>query len=107
MKLYICNDIQYGFTQTPPNKYDKEVNFIEVEKKNLLNLKMELITSGTPLPLDDDLEIYVQYPSPGSFRLDETYVLNLERRPERRRLMELSLKELGLKYKMFKAIDYK
>ncbi|XP_026315231.1 glycosyltransferase 25 family member [Hyposmocoma kahamanoa] len=107
MKRYICNDIQYGFTQTPPTKHDKEVNFIEVEKKNLLNLKMELVTSGTPLPLDDDLEIYVQYPSPGSYRLDETYVLNLERRPERRRLMELSLKELGLKYKMFKAIDYK
>lgn len=103
MELYICNDILYGSTQTPPIK---DENYLEAEKQNLLNLKMEAISSGTPLPLDDDLEIYVQYPSPGSYRLDETFVLNLERRPERRRLMELSLKELGLKYKLFKAIDF-
>lgn len=103
MNLYICNDIKYGSTQTPlaKNKY-----YIDNEKQSLLNLKLESISSGTPLPLDDDLEIYVQYPSPGSFGLDETYVLNLERRPERRRLMEMSLKELGLKYKFFRAIDY-
>lgn len=103
MELYICNDISYGSTQTPPAK-DK--NYIDVEKQNLLNLKMESISSGSPLPLDDDLEIYIQYPSPGNYGLDQTFVLNLERRPERRRLMELSLKELGLRYKLFKAIDF-
>lgn len=102
MNLYICNDIKYGSTQTPSTR-DKD--YIESERQHLLNLKMEYISSGEPLPLDNELERYVQYPTPSNYRLHDIYVLNLERRPERRRLMEMSLKELGMKFTFFNAID--
>jgi collagen beta-1,O-galactosyltransferase len=38
---------------------------------------------------------------------DEIYVINLERRPDRRETIESTLNDLGLSYKMTKAVDGK
>lgn len=103
MTLQVCNDEFYGYTPIPPD----EKNSLDIEKQNLVNLKMDAINIDNPLPLDPELELYVQYPVTGNYGLDAIFVINLERRPKRRRLMQLSLKELGLSYKFFKAIDGK
>lgn len=71
----------------------------------LLNVKLEAISRSVPLTVDPLFKEYVAYPVPWKFGCSEIYMINLERRSERRELMEMSFKELGMEYKLFKAID--
>lgn len=73
----------------------------------LLNVKLEAISRGTPLPLNNNFEKYVKYPEPWKIGCSEIFIINLERRTERRRLMELSMRELGIEATLFKAVDGK
>lgn len=58
-----------------------------------------------PLPLSEAMAKHVQYPEPDTLGFDEIYVINLERRPERRLRMETSLRELGVAAKFIPAVD--
>lgn len=102
MTLHVCNDEEYGFAPLPPQPRIP----MQEEIENFVHLKLEAIINDTPLPLDRDMESYVHYPSV-NIGVDAVYVINLEKRPMRLRLMQLSLKELGLKFTVFKAIDAK
>lgn len=73
--------------------------------EQLLNIKTEAIGRGSPLPLDEYLGNYVTYPELWKFGCSEIFMINLERRTERRELMELSFKELGMDVKNVKAVD--
>lgn len=48
---------------------------------------------------------YIHYPEPDTLGFDEIYIINLERRPERRLRMERSLRELGIAAKFIGAVD--
>lgn len=58
-----------------------------------------------PLPLSEAMAKYIRYPEPDTLGFDEIYVINLERRPERRLRMETSLRELGIAAKFIPAVD--
>nr|XP_013189135.1 unnamed protein product [Amyelois transitella] len=99
--LNICNDHLYGFVLVPLEETDD----LTKDNEQLLNIKLEAIGRSIPLTVDPPLQNYVKYPEKWKFGLDEIYMINLERRPERRQLMELSFKELGMDVKLFQAVD--
>ncbi|KAE8750935.1 hypothetical protein FOCC_FOCC002363 [Frankliniella occidentalis] len=99
--LFVCNDMMYGFVMIPMEQNDP----LETDYDQLVNLKLEVLAEFDPLPLSDVMAKYIQYPEPDTLGLDEIYVINLERRPERRLRMERSLKELGIVAKFIPAVD--
>lgn len=64
-----------------------------------------ILAESEPFPLSEEMSQYVIYPEPDTFGFDEIYVINLERRPERRLRMERSLQELGIAAKFVSAVD--
>ena len=50
---------------------------------------------------------YVASPTKTKQGFDEIFLINLERRPERRTRMEWSLNQLGLDHKLINAVDGK
>ncbi|XP_014366486.2 glycosyltransferase 25 family member [Papilio machaon] len=101
--LKVCNDHHYGFITTPL----EDGQALEHDRELLLNVKMEALSRGTPLLLDKHLEGYVTYPKTSKLGCSEVFLINLERRPQRLKLMASSFKELGMTAKLFKAIDGK
>lgn len=101
LKLQICNDKLYGFVPVPLEDNSDPKN----DHEQLLNIKLEALSKGVPLILNKYLSKYVTYPELWKFGCDEIFMINLERRKERRHLMEISLKELGMDFTYFKAVD--
>ncbi|KAL0851686.1 hypothetical protein ABMA28_000019 [Loxostege sticticalis] len=99
--LHICNEQLYGFAPVPLEATDDPSSDLE----QLVNVKLEAISRHYPLPLDPLLAHYVTYPKPWKYGMSEIYMINLDRRRERREMMEQSFKELGMSVKLFKAID--
>lgn len=58
-----------------------------------------------PLPVSE--YISDKFPTPEKLGFDEIYMINLKRRPNRRKRMMATLKELGISVKIFDAIDGK
>jgi collagen beta-1,O-galactosyltransferase len=48
---------------------------------------------------------FVTHPPKDRLGFDEIFMINLERRPERRLRMECSFTELGIDFKWIKAVD--
>lgn len=99
--LNICNDHIYGFVPVPLEDNDE----LSQDYEQLLNVKLEAISRSQPLRIEPLLEPYVLYPAKWKYNCDEIYMINLERRVERRELMERSFRELGMEVKHFKAVD--
>lgn len=57
------------------------------------------------LPLSDDLKEFVTYPEKDTLGLDHIYMINLVRRPERRKRMDRLFDELGIKAEIIDAVD--
>jgi len=57
------------------------------------------------LPLSDNLKEFVKYPEKDTLGLDHVYMINLLRRPERRRRMRRLFDELGIQAEIIDAID--
>lgn len=77
------------------------------DREHLVNIKLEAISRGSPLPQDSFFDQYVTYPPATKLGFDEIYVINLERRKERKEMMMKSFQELGMDVKWFKAVDGK
>lgn len=57
------------------------------------------------LPLSENLKQFVTYPEKETLDLDHIYVINLLRRPERRKRMQRLFKELGIQAEITDAVD--
>lgn len=101
--LRICNDEFYGYIPVPLEENDE----LKVDYEQLLNLKLLALSQGRPIPLVSYMEADIEYPEPWKFGCNEIFMINLERRIERRKLMEISFKELGLDVTHFAAVDGK
>ncbi|XP_030035142.2 glycosyltransferase 25 family member isoform X2 [Manduca sexta] len=99
--LHICNDHEFGYSLVPLSDTD----YIEKDHEQMINTKLQSLSRGIPFPLDNALSEFVKYPEPWKFECDEIYMINLDRRIERRQLMKLSFKELGMDVKLFSAVD--
>lgn len=59
------------------------------------------------MAVHQQLAEYVTSPAKSKQGFDEIFLINLERRPERRSRMEWSLHQLGLEHKLINAVDGK
>ena len=65
-------------------------------------LVLPQVSTIEPHPL---LAEYVSYPPKNKLGMDEIFLINLQRRPERRIRMEWAFRELGIDFKLFDAVD--
>ncbi|XP_053646558.1 glycosyltransferase 25 family member isoform X2 [Cherax quadricarinatus] len=102
--MYVCNSEVYGFIP-PPLDDDQH---IDVDLKQLLSIKLEVLVEHPPLPVSKLLSKYLPpMPKKDKAGFDEIYLISLPRRPERRERMNLCFDELGLDVKLFDAVDGK
>ncbi|XP_078041605.1 glycosyltransferase 25 family member [Augochlora pura] len=98
--LFICNDEDYGFITVPLEKGETITDDLEY----LTNIKVEILNNGN-LTISKDLERYVQYPIEGTLGVNQIYMINLLRRPDRRTRMYRLFKELSIHVQTVDAID--
>lgn len=105
IKLYIDNTQVWGYLPHPitETKYSSE----EV-KQTLIDLELESLVEGPSFPISPILEQYV-VPDDNfdTLSVDQIYVINLRRRPERKKRMMKCLNMLRIKAKFWHATDGK
>ncbi|KAL6261421.1 hypothetical protein P5V15_006515 [Pogonomyrmex californicus] len=99
--LFVCNEYIYGFVMVP---LENEETIAE-DMQRLINTKVEMLAFSNYLPLSDDLKKFVVYPEKDTLGLDHIYMINLIRRPERRKRMQRLFEELGIRAEIIDAVD--
>lgn len=104
LPMHVCNSEIYGFI--PPPLEDGQG--LHIDMKQLLSIKLEVLVQHPPLPISKLLAKYIPpLPKIDNVGFDQIYLINLARRIERRDRMFQSFRELGLKVKLFEAVDGK
>ncbi|MPC25644.1 Glycosyltransferase 25 family member [Portunus trituberculatus] len=104
LPMHVCNSEIYGFI--PPPLEDGQG--LHIDMKQLLSIKLEVLVEHPPLPVSKLLAKYTPPPPKiDNVGFDQIYLINLARRLERRDRMFQSFRELGLKVKLFEAVDGK
>lgn len=103
MPLKISNDYLYGYVTVPLETDDTMAkDFMQVT-----NLKIMILNDKDNAPIEPEpiFKWYVTYPEADAMTFDRIFMINLERRPDRRLKMEQSFKEIGLTFEYVAAID--
>lgn len=103
LPLKISNAQVYGYVTVPLDTEDD----LSKELAQLTNLKIMILHdehSGS-ITVQPEFEQFVTYPELDTMTFDRIFMINLERRPERRRKMEQSFQAIGLKVEHVAAID--
>lgn len=98
VEMFVSNKDLYGHILAPTESPAQEA-------EELLNLKLDVTVDGEPLTISPALESLVVPPKRDSLGFDQVYLINLERRPERRKRMDYCFQELGIAFKATAAID--
>lgn len=99
IKMHICNDHLYGYIMLPL----EDTQNLQDDQINLSNLLVEMFAYGHTL-----LHYQKDESAPkDSLGVDQVYLINLDRRPDRRRNMELVFNELHVDYHRVRAVDGK
>ncbi|KAI5734308.1 hypothetical protein M8J77_004941 [Diaphorina citri] len=102
--LHVCNDQPYGYVTVP---LEKDTG-LEYDMEQLTNIKLQAIveTEDHGLPVSPLLSHHLPPPSPlDKMGLDEIYVINLERRPERKIKMAATTRTLNMEVNFVRAVD--
>ncbi|XP_014225568.1 glycosyltransferase 25 family member [Trichogramma pretiosum] len=101
--LHVCNNEIYGFIMVPLEKQDK----LEHDYQQLINLKLEMLAIDEieSIPISKTMKRFVIYPPKDRLGLDKVFMINLERRPERRSRMLSCFNELGIDHEIIDAVD--
>ncbi|XP_053971796.1 glycosyltransferase 25 family member [Hylaeus volcanicus] len=99
--LFVCNNNIYGFVMIPLEEGETIVDDLQ----SLTNIKTEILANSNYLPLSRILEKFVRYPVADTLQVDQIYMINLLRRPERRDRMNRLFKELGIRAETIDAVD--
>ncbi|XP_015608067.1 glycosyltransferase 25 family member [Cephus cinctus] len=99
--LHICNDEVYGFVMVPLETRDT----ISQDHQQLTNLKLEVLSQQEPLPLSPLMAQYITYPEQDTLNMDNVYMINLVRRPDRRIRMQHCFRDLGIRAEIIDAVD--
>ncbi|XP_047115562.1 glycosyltransferase 25 family member [Schistocerca piceifrons] len=101
--LHICNTEPFGYISIPLGDEAKlEDDFLQIT-----NVKVSAIADGADFPINDIFLDYLIYPEPDAMGFDEVYMINLQRRPERRKKMLKCFQELGIAASIIDAVDGK
>ncbi|XP_027197860.2 glycosyltransferase 25 family member [Dermatophagoides pteronyssinus] len=105
IELYVDNSEIWGWLPLPiiENKYSYELT-----RQTLIDLELESLIEGPSFPISSSLEQYVERRENfDTLGVDQIFVVNLARRPERRKRMEQCLNLLGIRAKFKMATDGK
>lgn len=101
ISLVLCNDQFFGYVMVPLEQ-DDPLNF---DYQQLINIKLEILTDNEPIVVNEELEEYTWLPEKDTLGFDEIFMINLVRRPDRRRRMLRCFDELGLEATIVDAVD--
>ncbi|XP_023300463.2 glycosyltransferase 25 family member [Lucilia cuprina] len=100
--LFITNEIPFGYILQPLDASDN----IAQDYKQLVNIKTNIIHDlGDIIEVNEYLKKFEREEKKHKLSLDHIYMINLERRPERREKMEKLFNVLGLDVEYFPAVD--
>ena len=104
---HVCNREQFGYVpdSTKSDYNDQMESYTHLKIEHLLNGPNK--TYLPPLAQSKYLQQIAKKKRKTKLGFDQIYVINLERRGDRRERMENSLDELNLAYNMTKAVDGK
>ncbi|XP_001608141.2 glycosyltransferase 25 family member [Nasonia vitripennis] len=103
ISLNVCNDQKYGFIMVPLQSDDS----FDHDYQQLVNVKLEILAAGDQeyIELTESMKPFVNYPEKDRMDFSNVYMINLLRRPERRRRMMSCLNELGIQVEIIDAVD--
>ncbi|KAI9587920.1 glycosyltransferase 25 family member [Glossina fuscipes] len=102
--LFVTNELPFGYILQPLDSSDS----LSQDLKQLINIKTNIIHDFEEIKeVDDYLKKYEPRVEKDTMSLDHIYLINLERRPERRKKMLKLFEILGLEVEYFPAIDGK
>ncbi|KRG03548.1 glycosyltransferase 25 family member [Drosophila mojavensis] len=102
--LHICNTLSFGYMMQPLETTDT----LQQDLYQLINIRANMVHDlGAVPPVHPFLQKYIRLPEKTKLNLDNIFMINLERRPERRQKMENLFAELGLEVEHFAAVDGK
>uniref|UniRef100_A0A8D8E144 Glycosyltransferase 25 family member n=1 Tax=Culex pipiens TaxID=7175 RepID=A0A8D8E144_CULPI len=101
--MAISNSLLYGYILMPLEQGET----VEKDHEQLTNVKVYAVNEYGSLGLKDDLRGYVAEVPKDKLSLSHIYMINLERRPERRLKMVNNFDALGLEVEYFPAVDGK
>lgn len=101
--LHVCNEQVFGFIMTPMEATDQ----LEYDHQQLTNLKLEVLVENEPLVANEGLRSFVSHPPKDTLGFDAVFMINLLRRPDRRKRMRACFDELGLDVVTMEAVDGK
>lgn len=101
-QLYVSNTNPFGYIMVPM----EDTEDFRRDFEQMVNLKIAIINDvGKGLTTQPEMEKFVQVPPKDKLTLSEIFMINLDRRPERRARMIDSFNALGLDVQNFTAID--
>ncbi|KAF2364663.1 Glycosyl transferase family 25 [Trinorchestia longiramus] len=104
LDMTVCNEAIYGF-MTPP-VLEKER--VDLDLLRVTSLKLEVLVNHPPIVVSPLLSKFVpHFPEKTKLDFDHIYLINLERRHERRNRMEACFDELGFDVSAIDAVDGK
>lgn len=104
LQMYISNSKLFGYISVP---LGPENHYIK-DWYQMINIKTNIINyAQVGLLLDSKLAKYVKYPEMDSLTLNKIFMINLDRRTDRKEKMEKNFFEIGLKVERIPAVDGK
>ncbi|CAG0897714.1 unnamed protein product [Darwinula stevensoni] len=103
VQLFLANTERFGFVPPPLS----EGEYLAEDKERVQSLVLESTEVLWEIPLDEMFADDVEKPRLNHMGIQAVYVINLKRRPERRRRMEAVLKSLGFRATFVDAVDGK
>ncbi|NWU62568.1 GT253 glycosyltransferase, partial [Pterocles burchelli] len=98
-EVYVCNQQRFGYINVPVKAHQT----LEDERANFVHLTLEAMVDGPPMQRSRHISIL---PKPlTKMGFDEIFLINLLRRPDRRRRMLASLRELEIAPRVVDAVD--
>ena len=106
IKLHLDNRLVYGYI---PSSMPDKIPDIEETKQRLIDLELLSLHEGPPFPVSSLLEQFIQpaVPFPDKLNVDQIYIVNLRRRPERKERMEKVLRLMKIDAQFWTATDGK
>ncbi|CAG9830491.1 unnamed protein product [Diabrotica balteata] len=102
--LNICNELKFGYIMVPLEQNDQ----LSIDYEQMINMKLEVLNEINELYVNDLLKKFVrELPRKDTLGFDKIFMINLLRRPERRKRMKHCFDELGLEVDILDAVDGK
>ncbi|KAK1155758.1 hypothetical protein AOXY_G26589 [Acipenser oxyrinchus oxyrinchus] len=99
VQMYLCNKQRYGYLNVPAKPHQTN----EDDQGNFVHLQLEAMIDGPPMY--PSKHVFLPPRHPDKMGLDEVYLINLRRRPDRRDRMVRTLYEQDIDVKVMDAVD--